>query len=135
MTADRSQNDRLTSQELTTELAKARKRARVSSLSPSSSDKQIADPLIPLILQTSMFLKAWAEFDKYRREGKARKAWTSRAKEIALERCLKMGPEAAVSAIECSIMSGWTGIFEPNRGNNQNPKPSRRFDEFGLPAL
>jgi len=88
---------------------------------------------IPLLLQTPDFLKAWADFDHYRRQGKKKKEWTARAKELALERCLELGTERAIAAIKHSMLNGWTGIFEPNNG--QKPKPGRSVDEFGLPKL
>jgi hypothetical protein len=122
--------EHLTTKELPIKLPKARKRA--SGVSALSSKNGSEDPEIPPILQTPLFLKTWAVFDNYRRNGKAQKAWTPHAKEIALKVCLKLGPAAAVTAIERSIMSGWTGIFEPN---NHNQKPKRSVDEFGLPNL
>jgi hypothetical protein len=121
---DRSHRVTPTNHERTNERIRARKSAQ------GSSENGTADPAIPPALQTPEFLKAWSDFDEYRRNGKAKKAWTTRAKEIALKTCLKLGASGALVAIERSIMSGWTGIFEPN--NNQNPKPPRRFDRCDL---
>jgi hypothetical protein len=121
----------LTNHELAIKLPKARKRAAGSS-SVTTSKNGTMDPQIPPVLQTSAFLKAWEDFDDYRKKGKARKEWTPRAKAIALSTCSNLGPDVAVTAIERSIMSGWTGIFAPN---NHEQKPKRATDEFGFPNL
>jgi hypothetical protein len=144
---DRSQVDHPTIKELSIEPSKARKRS--VDCSPSASlrkkqtadpalppkAKQTADPPIPSSLQTPAFLKAWADFDEHRRNGKARKEWTPRAKELALSECAKLGPAAAVTAIERSIVCGWTGIFLPKENSNHKPKPTRELDEFGMAPL
>jgi Helix-turn-helix domain len=119
------QVDHLTTKELPIELPKARKRAASSA----------ADPPVPLILQTADFLKEWGEFDEYRRNGKAKKEWTYRAKELALETCLNLGSDKAIAAIKRSMMSGWMGIFEPNGSSNHKSKPNQRTDEFGHAPL
>jgi Helix-turn-helix domain len=123
-----SQADHLTTQELPNELPKARKRAASS----------VADPSVPLILQTPGFLKAWADFDEYRRNGKKKKEWTHRAKELTLEECLRLGETRAITAINHSICNGYTGMFEPRNGNGSHShkqKRDHRTDEFVLPKL
>jgi DNA-binding transcriptional MocR family regulator len=106
---------------------KARKRAARSLSADSSNNGKMP---IPASLQTSAFLKAWADFDNYRRNGKAKRAWTHRAQEIALSACTKLGPVPAVAAIERSIMSGWTGIFPRNETQKPRPQPSNQFPDL-----
>jgi len=126
--ADRSKFCSLTYQERTNERIAARKRAARSS---SSGEQKVADPPIPPTLQTPPFVKAWADFDDYRRKGKAKREWTRRAQELVLQKCMKLGPERAVAAIEHSMINGWTGIFEPKQSANHKSKLP--LDEFGLP--
>jgi Helix-turn-helix domain len=132
---DRSHSDHPTYQERTNERTKARKRARGSSSATDKQTGQDADPLIPETLRTLAFQDAWAAFDQHRRNGKARKEWTTHAKTIALKKCAEFGPVRAVTAIENSILNGWKGIFEPNGSSNHKPKSQERLDEFGLPHL
>lgn len=131
---DRSHRVHLSNHEETNEETKARKRAvGVGSFSAVSSKSE--DPPIPLMLQTPAFRKAWADFDQHRRNGRAKKDWTYRAKELALETCLDLGPDKAIATIKRAIISGWTGIFERNDSFNHKPKSGPSLDEFGLPKL
>src|SRR5260221_1368312 len=102
----------------------ARKRAVTSSFAFSSANGiKDLDPPIPASLQTPEFTEAWSEFDKHRRNGKARKEWTAYAKRLALRDCEKFGPARAVAAIEHSILNGWKAIYEPKSSANSHGKP------------
>jgi Helix-turn-helix domain len=127
--AHRVLTEHLTPQELPIELPINRKHA------PGffgSATKEPADPPVPATLQLREFMKAWSDFDDYRRHGKAKKEWTYRAKELALEKCVRLGPDRAVAALEHSMMNGWTGIFEPK---DIKQETNQSVDEFGRPKL
>ena len=66
---------------------------------------------IPITLNTTNFVQAWESWILERRE--RRRPLTNRAAELQLRTLELIGPERAVAAIEHSIMSGYTGVFEP----------------------
>lgn len=81
--------------------------------------------VLPLFLQTPEFSKAWNDFIKDRRARK--KPMTDGSQERILEICLGWGVEKSISAINASIRSGWSDIYEPKgfasdaTGENNRP--------------
>jgi hypothetical protein len=82
-------------------------------------------PDIPESLATPDFLNAWGEWRQHRKEIK--KKMTPLAAKRLLNKLDAWGPERASSAINHSILNGWTGIYEDkDRRNGQHaPDPTR----------
>ncbi len=86
--------------------------------SPSASN----GASIPEILDTPPFRTAWGEFKQHRKEGK--KPMTPLAEKKMLNKAAKMGVATAIQAMDTSIRSGWTDIYEPKgRHGDAPPQP------------
>lgn len=70
---------------------------------------------VPVELQTAGFLAAWANWETHRKE--KRQKMTPLASKMQLNKLKDMGEKRAIAAINFSIASGWTGIYE-ERVNN-----------------
>lgn len=72
----------------------------------------------PLALQTPEFQGAWGRWVSHITErcGKM----TTGQREIHMKKCVAMGSEAAVKAIEWSIENGYRSIFEPPEKRKQS---------------
>ena len=85
-------------------------------------------PEIPEALNTPAFRSAWTDFIDHRKS--IRKPMSPKAAELNLKKCLELGYDAALIAIEQSIANGWTGIFEPKNTtpgvNGSKPKRDPR---------
>ena len=85
-------------------------------------------PSIPEALNTPQFQAAWDDFISHRKS--IRKPLTPKAAELNLKKCLGLGHDNAISAIEQTIANGWTGIFEPKNAtpgiNGSKPKRDPR---------
>lgn len=71
-----------------------------------------AEAELPAELNTPEFRRAWADWERHRRE--IRKRLTSGTRRRQLAQCSAWGAHRAVQAIEASITHGWTGLFDPN---------------------
>lgn len=85
-------------------------------------------PAIPESLDTPAFRQCWKDFIDHRKS--IRKPLSPKAAELNLKKCLDMGHDAALVAIEQTIANGWTGIFEPKNTtpgvNGAKPKRDPR---------
>ena len=70
---------------------------------------------VPVELQTAGFLAAWANWETHRKE--KRQKMTPLASKMQLNKLKDIGEKRAIAAINFSIASGWTGIYE-ERVNN-----------------
>ena len=86
---------------------------------------------IPAALATPEFVEAWADWCAYKRErGQTLGSRTAKAQLAAMN---SWGEGVAVAAIRKSIMSSWTGVFQPDaHGGRGKPveKLEARFDIF-----
>ncbi|WP_197442099.1 hypothetical protein [Thalassoglobus polymorphus] len=64
---------------------------------------------MPKILSVPAFQSAWMEWCSYRRESK--KPISKRAANLQIAELKKVGPDAAVAAIQKSILNDWQGLF------------------------
>tara|TARA_R110000868_G_scaffold245626_3_gene502180 strand:+ start:2996 stop:3748 length:753 start_codon:yes stop_codon:yes gene_type:complete len=88
--------------------------------------KKKAEPTeVPVELQTAGFLAAWANWETHRKE--KRQKMTPLASKMQLNKLKDMGEKRAVAAINFSIASGWTGIYE-ERVNNFKPTSNSSID-------
>ncbi|MFH1745469.1 MAG: hypothetical protein ABIG44_00330 [Planctomycetota bacterium] len=88
--------------------------------------RDIDAPLVlPLLLDTSEFRKAWGEWEAYRKE--MRKPLTESTIKRQIGKLEKLGHDTAIETIERSIEHGWTGLFELDR--------SRQHNQKGVPKL
>jgi len=71
----------------------------------------------PPELDTPEFAEAWAEWEQYRREKKAKLTPTTIKRQLAM--LTKLGSDFAIEAISQSIEAGWTGVFPPKQDNNR----------------
>jgi hypothetical protein len=86
--------------------------------------------VIPSSLNTDRFKKAWEEWDKFRREKRQRLTPSTVAKQMA--KLEEWGEPKAIQSINNSIAAGWTGLFEPKNGRDENTyiaTPPRPFVE------
>lgn len=92
---------------------------------------------IPVGLQSPEFRAAWGEWKADR--AARRKTLSERAKVQQLRKLAEMGVTRAIAAIEFSIASGYTGIFEPSPGragaNGTAHRDTKRAEEFPEPPL
>ena len=89
---------------------------------PKKKKREKPDVLadIPESLKTEEFLRAWKEWEAYRREKKAPLTPTSRKRQ--LQEMETFGPAASIKAIEESIKAGWRGVF-PAKHKTDAPPP------------
>ncbi len=91
----------------------------------------IRDIPVPDSLQNQLFLNAWRDWIKHRREIK--KPLTPTQAQKQLNQFASWGETRAISAIEHTIKKGWQGIAEPSEGlfgkQNQDAAPSYPTDE------
>lgn len=79
--------------------------------------------LIPLLLRTPAFLKAWAMFEQHRKEKNAK--LTPTAARLLLKKLEDWGEPRAIAALQHSIENGWTGVFEPKDGGRKPSPPAQ----------
>lgn len=96
-----------------------------------------APPTPPVVSLVSISLfpekdlqSAWDEYEKHRSQ-KSKKGWTEsakarNAKKVAAIR-KRRGLAVAIAAIERSIESGWTGIFEPPQATEHDVKAQAEY--------
>ncbi|MDB4731516.1 hypothetical protein OAF98_03840 [Planctomicrobium sp.] len=89
---------------------------------------------MPETLSVPGFQSAWMEWCSYRRESK--KPISKRAAHLQIAQLSKVGPDAAVAAIQKSILNDWQGLFPSDniKGETTNASYSRTnsgqvFDE------
>jgi hypothetical protein len=76
--------------------------------------------VFPENLQTSEFQKLWEEWEAHRAAKRAK--LTGQARNAALAKLSRWGPDRAIAALEHSLSQGWTGIFEESQKNNNKTK-------------
>jgi DNA-binding transcriptional regulator YhcF (GntR family) len=73
--------------------------------------------VLPPELDTPEFAEAWAEWEQYRREKKAKLTPTTVKRQLAM--LTRLGSDFAIEAISQSIEAGWTGVFPPKQNGNR----------------
>jgi hypothetical protein len=83
-------------------------------------------PDLPESLNTPNFREHFGQFIEYRRNSKH--PLTPQALKIAIKRCAEIGPEAACSKIEETILHGWRAWFSPkyHTQSNSHLRPEER---------
>jgi len=95
---------------------------------PKPDDGKVPASLPPEFKESEKFQKAWSDWCKYRKEiGKALKQTTINLQSKALE---GLGVEAAIIALENSMMSGWVGIFPPKEHRAATKEHKRRENSY-----
>ena len=76
--------------------------------------EQVADApsLLPEVLDTIEFRKAWSDYHEYRRSARIKTLKESSLKRLLSDMAL-WGHDQAILAINTSIRNGWQGIFYP----------------------
>ncbi len=89
----------------------------------SRKRKAAAPPVvIPESLKTEPFLKAWAEWQEFRRQKK--KPISAMAAAQQLKEFAQWGPDRAIESMHKSIRSDWQGVFEPEASNGNGHQPA-----------
>jgi hypothetical protein len=103
--------------------AEAEAEAEAKNTSPSAT-------VIPPSLNTERFRKAWEEWNQFRTQKRQRLTPLTISKQMA--KLDEWGEPKAIQSINNSIAAGWTGLFEPKNGRDENTyiaTPPRPFVE------
>ncbi|MDP6719492.1 MAG: hypothetical protein QGF59_12615 [Pirellulaceae bacterium] len=73
--------------------------------------------VLPPELDTPEFAEAWAEWEQYRGEKRAKLTPLTIKRQLAM--LTKLGSDFAIEAISQSIEAGWTGLFAPKVDSNR----------------
>jgi hypothetical protein len=86
------------------------------------------DAETPLVLSSSEFRAAWADWCAYRRErGQTLKSRTAKAQ---LAEMADWGQADAIAAIRKSILQGWQGVFKPDPNQRKTAQESEFANAF-----
>jgi hypothetical protein len=77
--------------------------------------------VVPIILNTSLFLTAWEEWKKYRIEKKKKLTPRTESKQLTI---LAAQPDP-VAVIDKSIEMGWTGLYPSKENEAKTPKGAK----------
>jgi len=110
------------------------KQSSASPDQPNQLPKSVLDVdsvQLPLILRTPEFRKALGDWIEHRKSFKP--SLTSRALELAVSKCQKLGMDRAIIALQESVINGWKGIFEPKTNGTKCQSTTEQRGEYSEP--